>query len=54
MEPYITPAITMDSFICQMMLMDTSIGDWQHGEDFHSASHDDFDDFFLPDLDRDY
>ena len=51
MEPYITPTLTMDCFICQMMLMQTSIGDWEHGGDFHTASDDDFDDFFLPDLD---
>ena len=50
-EVYLTPTMTMSTFICQMMLMQASIGDWEHGGEFVAPPDDDFDDYFLPELD---
>lgn len=51
-EPYLTPTTAMKTILLQMMLLQTSIGDWEHGGDFYAPSQDDFDGFFIPESDQ--
>ena len=50
-EPYITPTMTMSTFICRMMLMQASIVEFEPGGEFVAPPQDDFDSYFLPELD---